>query len=108
MRPPATAEAPADLTPRFDATANHRFIGAVLVAKGDVPFSRAAPSGEQLLTRLYDPLCMTCAGLDAQDLILPRRASGYKPRAGVIVTPRLASLTWRGRRAVSILRPGIF
>jgi CubicO group peptidase (beta-lactamase class C family) len=49
--------------------------------------------GELLRQRLFDPLGMKDTGLDADDLILPKRASGYAPSPAGLIYARSESMT---------------
>lgn len=48
---------------------------------------------ELLRQRLFDPLGMKDTGLDADDLILPKRASGYAPSPAGLIYARSESMT---------------
>jgi CubicO group peptidase (beta-lactamase class C family) len=49
--------------------------------------------GDNLRQRLFDPLGMKDTGLDADDLILPKRASGYAPGPKGLIYARSESMT---------------
>jgi CubicO group peptidase (beta-lactamase class C family) len=69
------------------SNSNYAVLGVLIEKLGDGAY------GEQLKSRLFDPLGMTHTGLDSDDLILPKRASGYRPRAGALVYARSESMT---------------
>jgi CubicO group peptidase (beta-lactamase class C family) len=48
---------------------------------------------ELLRERILDPLKMTHSGLDADELLLPKRAQGYQPSDGGLIPARTESMS---------------
>jgi CubicO group peptidase (beta-lactamase class C family) len=66
---------------------NYELLGAVIEAASGKTY------GELLRTRLLEPLGLKSTGLDADDLVLPHRASGYTDGPGGMIYARSESMS---------------
>jgi CubicO group peptidase (beta-lactamase class C family) len=72
----------------FDySNSNYEVLGAVIEKVSGKKY------GDLLQERIFDPLGMKDTGLDTDELILPKRAQGYKPGKDGLVLARSESMT---------------
>ena len=84
------SDKPLDFEPgsKFDySNSNFEVLGAVIEKVSGKKY------GDLLRERIFDPLGMKDTGLDADDLVLPKRAEGYMPGKDGLVVARSESMS---------------
>lgn len=69
------------------SNSNYEVLGAVIERVSGKSY------GDLLHERIFQPLEMNDSGLDTDELILPKRAEGYRPNKGAVVHVRSESMT---------------
>ena len=70
-----------------NSNSNYEVLGAIIEKVSGKKY------GEMLRERIFDPLGMKDTGLDADELVLPKRAQGYMPGTSGLIVARSESMT---------------